>query len=699
MNLTNFFDTLTPTPDQTLLPNVWLTWETKTKGRIFMNCATGEQQRNSESWMPYKNYYITYEQLRQPSIVVTSGSTLRFAYSKYHESAKLLELAAVEFNTNRTGGAREWKFAEGGNRYFITEDKQIYASDGTILNDGTTAFHAYRSHSSYRFKDFISYIIRLNAHESFTTEFKKLLGSNMFIGKNGRASEAKYAWSVYEWYTTSNTKKTSGKTQQLLDKLASMTKRDLTDICHIHGICGEHNEQRRCVTEVKNIIVYEQLNDEWSVLRYCYRDSNDNNTESYRAYISEHGECKLAKLNTNHEWVPAQNQNYSWSPSYGRIINLDEATTKSKRLSYIIPVIHEMPETRQFTALTLMLKHPELEKLYKMGYHSLASKLMTDSTVNANIMKYIGETHKHSKTLFSEWGVNKYQLERLNESCNTLSYRRNHRSIAELKKFYDNDISSLDNETFDRLDAFMTKLLNHNLEGYLDTLVGADVKPWLNHVSRIFDKSTDVNLSQILADTVRMYKNITPTNRPEVNWHFDSASDITRAHDAVLAIKLREDEERRRFYNLDQAERAKKLDEKRKKIDETRKHYEYEDDNFIIRLPKDNQEIIYEGSRQHICIAGYVNSHSDGTTNLFFLRKKSEPDTPFYAIELHNNHVITQIHGFGNKWLGNNPEVIPTVIRWIRKHALMCDTKVLTCTATGYSSYNATCVPLPTIED
>ena len=141
----------------------------------------------------------------------------------------------------------------------------------------------------------------------------------------------------------------------------------------------------------------------------------------------------------------------------------------------------------------------------------------------------------------------------------------------------------------------------------------------------------------------------------------------------------------------------KKEEEKRKKMDKERQKMNYEDDDFIIRLPKDGAEITTEGSKQHICIGGYVSRHSLGHTNLFFLRKKSEPDKPFYAIEMNNDKVITQIHGFGNKWLGNNPEAIPTVVRWLRKNGITCSEHILTCTATGYGSNGHHC-PMPKVD-
>ena len=64
---------------------------------------------------------------------------------------------------------------------------------------------------------------------------------------------------------------------------------------------------------------------------------------------------------------------------------------------------------------------------------------------------------------------------------------------------------------------------------------------------------------------------------------------------------------------------------------------------------------------------------------------------------MNNSKVINQIHGYCNKWLGNNPEAIPTVIRWMRKNGIKCDNKILTCKSTGYCMRNDY-VPMPKVD-
>lgn len=708
MNI-NFFDTLTDTPDQSLLPKVWLNWETKREGDKYLNCETGEVQTYREEWMgtgkTCYDTYMTMNKARAKMFQVAAGKSLMFAYTKYHESEKLLELAVVTMNTNRTGGARMWQYA--GDRYFITKSKVIYDINGTERFDcGMSTFRAYENHSSYKFKDFLSYLSRTWSTLSVITEFKKFIGSNMFLSKNGRASEIKYMWNIQEWYETSDAKSTTGKTQKLLDELSALVQADLVHICEEFPIAEA--DSGRMYNPLQDVIYYEKLNDEWSVLRYCYRATNNTNMESYRIFISESGKCHCAKLTNNNEWVPAQNLNHEWCRTYAQFVNIDEAITKSKRLSYIMPIIKKFPERKYISALTMVIKHPELEQLFKMGYEKLAMQLMVDGTVDANIKKYIGYGYnKKGKTLFSKWGINKYQLNMLDNAFND-SWAFGHpsgscyrSSIKLLKKYLGNDISHLDNDTFDKLARLMAQFCDCRLDRNLDAhfaIMNINVPKWLTHTARWISKAkSEESRVTMLVDTIKSYKELDTARRPEINWYFDSYSDAVRAHDALIEIQRIQRREHMALYSMEYAERLKKEDEMRQKIDEGRKHYEYEDDNFIIRLPLENDEIISEGSNQHICISNYVNSHSTGHTNLFFLRHKDAPNTPFYAIEMRDNN-IKQIHGFGNKWLGNNPEAIPTVVRWLRKHNITCDQHILTCTATGYRSTNSH-IPMPVVED
>ena len=306
--------------------------------------------------------------------------------------------------------------------------------------------------------------------------------------------------------------------------------------------------------------------------------------------------------------------------------------------------------------------------------------------------------------------MNKHQFDTYIKSCayknrdytdhSTVDGRYYKDGLAAIKKYFGNDISSMDDATFDKLlvnTSMLSSAFWRGLSYNIDAL-NVDGQRFLKNISRLMDKQSDKrSIARSLSDTINQYTYINAANRPAIDWIFDDISDITRLHDALIEIKRLQDIERRARWDNEEAERLKKEDEKRKKIDEDRKCYEYEDDAYIIRLPKDCKEIVDEGMKQHICIGGYTSRHSVGNTNLFFLRKKNVPDVPFYAIEMNNDKRIVQIHGFGNKWLGNDPDAIPTVIRWLRKNDIKCTDKILTCKSTGYSGYDE-CVAMPVVD-
>ena len=109
------------TIDTTLLPEIWLTWET-TKGKFYLDCAAGKKQTEPEPWMAKRPYE------RIGKIVLNSGSKPRFAYAKYHEDIECLELAEVTIDTTRKEEPKAWKYS--GNKYFLGKDKSVVDEKG-----------------------------------------------------------------------------------------------------------------------------------------------------------------------------------------------------------------------------------------------------------------------------------------------------------------------------------------------------------------------------------------------------------------------------------------------------------------------------------------------------------------------------------------------------------------------------------------
>lgn len=69
--------------------------------------------------------------------------------------------------------------------------------------------------------------------------------------------------------------------------------------------------------------------------------------------------------------------------------------------------------------------------------------------------------------------------------------------------------------------------------------------------------------------------------------------------------------------------------------------------NLFIRLPYNIDEIKQEGEFLHHCVGNYINDVVEGKTEIYFIRKISEPDKPFYTLEWKDNQV-KQCHGLSN---------------------------------------------------
>ncbi|MBR4627761.1 MAG: PcfJ domain-containing protein [Ruminococcus sp.] len=76
---------------------------------------------------------------------------------------------------------------------------------------------------------------------------------------------------------------------------------------------------------------------------------------------------------------------------------------------------------------------------------------------------------------------------------------------------------------------------------------------------------------------------------------------------------------------------------------------------LLIRQPHAVEEIAAEGAALSHCVGGYAQRHAEGKLTILFLRKISEPDKPYYTIEVSNDLKIVQCRGYKNN-LAKNPK-------------------------------------------
>lgn len=671
------------TIDVTLLPKVYLTWET-TKDRFYLDCTEGKKY-------PAKDFMEIhpYDHRDRISVYFNSGSKVRYAYAKYHEDIERLELAEVTVDTTRKEQVHEWKYA--GDKYFLGKDKSVVDENGNVC---TERFNLSQYHVGRNFGCFLGFYYRLQNFKA-VDEFKKFLGSDTYTISSGRTVDVKWTWHIQEWYKTSQKVRGKGKEQKLVEKLTAMPVSDATWLAERYPVIEEKHRSyySSYSTYIPNILYFERLADGWSVLR-MFRRANDggNFKEIERMYLHDDGTNRIASPSKD-GWCTAKVNEY-WSRY--QFVNKEEAMQKCNRMKYIVPLI-DCDDAKVKSYLITALRFPEVEQFIRLGHKEFAKEIAGSQTPKADMKNTFGYYNEKEKSLLRKVGMNKHQFDAVmvRIADNRLSYTR--RALKTMREFFDSDFIHLDNATFDKyLTAFETlcRMSWGKPFANLNHIDGIDRKRFIKNAVRLGESENSIY--GVINDTINDYVRLNMGTQPEIDWYFDSRSDVVRAHDAIGELKRAQDAERRAIYDAREAERLKREEKKRIEIDEKRKSYEYEDENYIIRLPKDGNEIVREGSLQRICIGGYVSRHSTGGTNLFFLRKKADETMPFYAIEMDNTKHVIQIHGYCNKWLGNNPEVIPTVIRWLRKNGIKCDDKILTCASTGYSE-TANYVPMPVV--
>lgn len=671
------------TIDATLLPKAYLTWET-TKDQFILDCATGIKQTVTEF-----RAANPYDSRDKSSVYFNSGSKPRYAYAKYHADIERLELAEVTLDTKRTLQVHEWKYA--GNKYFLGKDKSVVDENGNVC---TSAFNLSQYHVGRNFGCFLGFYYRLQNFKA-VEEFKKFLGSDTYCVGSGRVVNVCWTWHIQEWYKTSQKVKGKGKEQKLVEKLTAMPISDATWLAEKYPVIEENHRSYYSSYSIytPNILYFERLTDGWSVLRMFSRGNDGGNfKEIERMYLHDDGTNRIASPSKD-GWCTAKANEY-WSRY--QFVNKEEAMQKCNRMKYIVPLI-DCDDTKVKNTLVTALRFPEVEQFIRLGYRDFAYEIARSQTPRADMKNAFGYYNEKEKSLLRKVGMTKYQFDTVMDRVanNRSHYTRS--AIKVMREFFDTDFVHLDNATFDKYFVAFESLCRMSWgEPFrnLRHIEGIDRKRFIKNAVRLGESENSIY--GVINDTINDYVRLNMGTHPEIDWYFDSRSDVVRAHDAIGELKRAQDAERRAVYDTREAERLKREEKKRIELDEKRKSYEYEDDNFIIRLPKDGNEIVREGSIQRICIGGYVSRHSTGGTNLFFLRRKSEPETPFYAIEMNNTKSIIQIHGCCNRWLGNNPEAIPTVIRWLRKNKIHCDEKILTCASTGYGA-TAEYVPMPVV--
>ena len=165
--------------------------------------------------------------------------------------------------------------------------------------------------------------------------------------------------------------------------------------------------------------------------------------------------------------------------------------------------------------------------------------------------------------------------------------------------------------------------------------------------------------------------------------------DFQVLHDHLVEVRNARNNQRGGYYDKQRtlAEQAEFERKAKKALELLRDNYEYIGDSFRIVVPMTEAEITNEGQMLHHCVGGYATKHLERATTILFLRANETPDKSYYTIEVRgigDGPYVVQIHGFGNKWIGNDPDAMRFAYHYFIDHNIRCDKSILLCTGHSY---------------
>lgn len=146
------------------------------------------------------------------------------------------------------------------------------------------------------------------------------------------------------------------------------------------------------------------------------------------------------------------------------------------------------------------------------------------------------------------------------------------------------------------------------------------------------------NEEYLYGDYIRMARNI----GYNLNDEFTAfPKNLRQAHDAAVEVQneIREKEK---------MEKARKEDPGIRKVyRKIRRKYSFETENFLFRPAASNYEIVKEGQCLHHCVGngGYARKMVEGDSYIIFMRKKEQPEEPYYTLEVSPDGEIRQAYG------------------------------------------------------
>lgn len=250
-------------------------------------------------------------------------------------------------------------------------------------------------------------------------------------------------------------------------------------------------------------------------------------------------------------------------------------------------------------------KYPFIEQLLKVGFYKMVQEFLGDSrTQNTDL-------NAGCNSILGTLGINKYQYNMLRKVGNPslrdleiLRYKPDLKwdEFSSLRYIHDNGYVDMYKKYID----FMQYTTLYKLRKYISAQK-------ISHSQDYFDYA---GWLEKMGYDMRNEFNLFPKN-------------FKKAHDEMSKQYMK-------FKDKQAREDAKRFNRLLKKLRNETAEVEAMNLNIeglFIRLPNKLEELKNEGEVLHHCVGTYMEKVRKGETMIFFIRRKEEPEKPFYTLE------------------------------------------------------------------
>lgn len=407
---------------------------------------------------------------------------------------------------------------------------------------------------------------------------------------------------------------------------------------------------------------------------------SDVKCDGLRIYI-EGSDIHPCKLNNDNKFVRTTISNIK--PENFLSCNMDNvnpADLSGTILQYYGEILNDIPEKYRSLLLILFIKEPKIEQIFKMGLEKLIYEALDNKEYD--VFKFVCgrlkiRYDKKEKNIFKFIGANKYQLAKFKDCINgpnKMSQDGRNKMLLYMKNIFGDALPNVDNKSFDAIFSIIAKLREKTITYYCYRDEVAYFTERISNIKKKIESTNNKNLikrffeilpdiCKLGPDNIRYYEDYismvsTMDDFKNFKIGFADAKETKAMHDAANAIyQLKREEYKTKAFKA-QLVKVEKLE------------YENKDDDFCVVIPTEPGDLAKEGLELHHCVRSYIEKVANGTTNIVFIRKKSDKTKPFFTVEVSNDKVIEQVHGFGNRNADTEPNLTEFVNRWAKNKRL-----------------------------